>query len=445
MIKKLFFIIFLLFSTNCFAEIIITDFNQDVEITDFGRKVTIDIKAKIKLESKNYYINGWSYIFSKNQKVEISEAKVVGRKYKSSFGDNQLKFEFEKATNGDTIEVVFKYVEFNDNIQEYSRVDYVMMPEFAKNANGVLNLVIPDNYIVYSTNPSFKRNYNTYTWKGKIPEKGLSDFFYLTFKKAKWKAEVLTEIIGKENFTKMDIKIPLYFKNLNNKIENYNITTNFDDYFANIKEDDKNIVINLNNINSSIAQVKIDTTLEIDLTSNNWMELDTNRYLNIDRTLGLELNNIISRVRQDNKNQEPIYIALAKFVHDYIVYDKSYYGKQMTTKEILKTGNGVCAHYSQLYNDLLRTAGIPSVMVLGMSYDPENKKFESHSWNLVYANGNWVSIDPTLGFYSGILPISHIAFYLDNVDAIKYTVYNSSISDFKSDIKRNISFLGELK
>lgn len=443
MAKRLFFLFLLFLCSNSFAEgINITDFKQEIEFTDFGRKVSTNVKAKVELKNRNYYANGWSYIFDKSQKIEISEAQVINRKYKSSFGNNELKFDFDKAFNGDVLEFSFKYVEFNDNILEYSRNEHVMLPKFASSANGELNIVIPDNYVIYSLNPKFKQSYNKYSWSGKISKDGLSDFFYLTLARAKWKVEILTEIKSNSNFSKIDVKIPLYFKNGNNIINTYDIKTNYDSYFATIKEDENNIKVDFNNINGSIVQIKLDAILENDLSNRVWIQLDPSKYLNIDERLARELNNIVFEVGQkQNDTREPLHIALAKWVNSNITYDDSYYGKKLTTKEILNRGRGVCEHYTKLYNDLLRTAGIPSVMVAGMSYDTKDKKFESHAWNLVYTNGEWVSIDTTWGLYSGILPISHIFFYLEDRDVINYTVYNASIADFKSDIKRNIEFL----
>lgn len=439
--KKLFFLFFLFFSFNSFAGIVITDFKEDIQFTDFGRKVSIDIKAKVEFKNRSYYMNGWSYIFDKKQKIEVSEAQVVNRKYKSSFGDSTLKFDFAKAFNGDILEFTFKYIEFNDDIQKYSRNEYVLLPNFASGANGALNIIIPDNYVVYSSNTKFKQNGSTYTWTGKIPQNGLSDFFYLTLKKAKWKADILTTITSNSPFSKVDVKIPLYFYNGNNMIDTYDIKTNYDDYFTKIKKDENNIMVNFDNINGSTAQIKVSATLENDLSNKVWIQLDPNKYLNIDEKLARELNTIVYRINQDNKVQEPLYIAIAKWVHSNIEYDDFYYGKKLSTIEILNNGRGVCEHYAKVYNDLLRTAGISTVMVAGMSYDTKEKNFENHSWNLVYANGEWISIDPTWGLYSGTLPISHIFFFLEDREVINYTVYNASISDFKSDIERNIEFL----
>lgn len=432
--------LFIIFSFNSFAKLNITNFNEEIEFTDFGRIVNVKIKAKVELESRNYYYKGWDYIFDSKQKIEVSEAKVIGKNFKTSFGNNTLKFEFEKAFNGDNLEFVFKYLEFEDDIPEYIRQEYVAIPAFAKGANGELKIKIPDNYVVYSLNPDFKQNYKTYVWNGKILENGFSEYFYLTLTNATWQAEVLTNIIGKDKISKIDIEMPTYFKNGNNLITNYQVKTNYDESFVKIKEDDGYTKINLNKINGSIIQVKLSATLQNDLSSKVWVRLIPSNYLEIDRNLSLDLGNVVYDIARNNPN-EPLHIAIAKFVHKHIKYTDSYFGKELTTREIFNAAKGVCVHYAQLYNDLLRTAGIPSIIVSGMSYDIEHKKFESHAWNLVYANGEWLSIDPTWGLYSGIVPISHIFFYLGEKEVINYTVYNANVADFSTEVKRYIKFI----
>lgn len=439
--KKIVLILLLiLFSFNSFAELKITDFKQEVEFTDFGKIVNVKIKAKVELESRNYYYKGWDYIFDSKQKIEVSEAKVVGKNFKTSFGNNTLKFEFDKSFNGDNLEFVFKYLEFEDDIPEYIRQEYVSIPAFAKGANGELKVKIPDNYVVYSLNPDFKQNYNTYIWNNKISDKGFNQYFYLTLKQATWKAEILTNIIGKDKISKIDIELPSYFKNGNNLISDYQIKTNYDEDLTTIKEKDNYININLNKINGSIIQVKLSATLQNDLSSKAWIRLMPSDYLYVDRDLASDLGNVVYDIARNSPN-EPLHIAIAKFVNKHIKYTDSYFGKELTTREIFNAGKGVCSHYAQLYNDLLRTAGIPSIIVSGMSYDIEHKKFESHAWNLVYANGEWLSIDPTWGLYSGILPISHIFLYLGEREVINYTVYNANVADFSTEIKRYIKFI----
>lgn len=440
--KKIFFGVFfvILMAKVAFADVVVTNFDENVKFTDFGREVSVKIKVRIEADRNTYY-SEWRYIFDKRLKVEVFDARVVGREYKTSFGNNELRFEFGKAFDGDAMEFEFKYTQFNDDDINYSRQEYVSLPPFAEGAEGVLVVEVPDSLAVYSLNPKFEQNANVYSWKGKVPEGGIYDFFALTLKKATWKVEVLSEVKGKENFSKFDMKIPLYFKNGNNIVEDYNILANYNPEYVKIIETEDSIEANFDGINGSITQLMVKSTVKNDFDNRVWIKLNPNKYLNIDEKLARDLNNTVYQIQLNSKKQQPLYITLAEWVHDYIEYDSSYVGKEMDSIKILSEGKGVCAHYAKLYNDLLRTSGIPSVVVSGVSYDTEKKKFEDHAWNLVYVNGEWISIDPTWGLYSGKLPVSHIFFYFGERNVIDYIVYGVSINDFSAEVKKNVEFV----
>ena len=439
--KRIFYLLIIFFISNSsFANIVITKFDQHIKFTDFGREVSVKMSVRVEAE-KNYYYSEWSYIFDKKLKVEVFDAKVVGKEFRTLFGNNELKFQFGKAFNGEQMDFEFKYTQFNQNDVKYTRHEYVALPTFTENAKGTLTVEVPNSLAVYSLNPKFKQNSNIYTWTGNVPSGGISDFFYLTLKKAKWDVQVLTNIIGKEKISKIDITIPTYFKNGNNIIDSYNIQTNYDKMFTTIKEGNENIDINFKNINGSIVQVKVDAIIRNDFDSKVWIKLDPSEYLKIDEKLSRELYNVIYKIQSNNHEQLPLYILLAKWVNKHIEYDISYLGKNMDAMKILSTGRGVCIHYAILYNNLLRTAGIPSVIVSGVSYDTEKNKFENHAWNLVYVNGEWISIDPTWGLYSGKLPVSHIFFYFGDRPVVEYIVYGTSVDDFTDKINKNIEFL----
>ena len=442
--KKIILSVLIIFTfiCNCFAEMEITDFEEKIKFTDFGREVSTKIKMRVRADRNTYY-SEWRYLFDKRLKVEVFEAKVNNREYKTSFGNNELVFNFGKAFDGETMEFEFKYTQFNEDDINYSRQEYVSLPAFAKDANGTLNVEIPDFLVVYSLNPQFTQNSNIYTWKGKIPNEGIYDIFFLTLKQAKWKVEVLSEVKGNEKFSKFDMTIPLYFKDGNNIIEDYKILTNYNKNYVNISETKDEIKINFDGISGSIAQAMVKSTIKNDYGNKVWIKLNPNNFLEIDEKLARELYNTIYGIQSNNTKQQPLYITLAEWVHNYIEYDDTYVGKQLTSLEILKEGKGVCSHYAKLYNDLLRSSGIPSILVFGVSYDKEKKSFEEHAWNLVYTNGEWISIDPTWGLYSGKLPVSHIFFYFGERNLIDYTIYSISTTDYKAQVKRNIKFIKE--
>lgn len=67
-------------------------------------------------------------------------------------------------------------------------------------------------------------------------------------------------------------------------------------------------------------------------------------------------------------------------------------------REIIEQGRGYCADYTQVFNGLAHTAGLP-VREWGMSFDGFGG--DGHAFNEVYDEslGQWIFVDPMNGFY----------------------------------------------
>ncbi len=85
---------------------------------------------------------------------------------------------------------------------------------------------------------------------------------------------------------------------------------------------------------------------------------------------------------------------LALALHDYVcrhtVYKLSYKNKatEAVTHMVLK-GQGVCEGYTRLYSILLTVCGVENHYISGKG------KGQSHAWNMVKLNGEWVHVDVT--------------------------------------------------
>jgi transglutaminase-like putative cysteine protease len=62
-------------------------------------------------------------------------------------------------------------------------------------------------------------------------------------------------------------------------------------------------------------------------------------------------------------------------------------------KEILKNREGDCNEHATILTALLRAAGIPGRVVVGLVY--QDGRFYYHAWNEAYIN-KWISMDATL-------------------------------------------------
>lgn len=64
-------------------------------------------------------------------------------------------------------------------------------------------------------------------------------------------------------------------------------------------------------------------------------------------------------------------------------------------RETIKNRKGVCQHYAELFNALLRRAGIESYVIGGYVRNPGINDREGHAWNVVRSKDGWYFYDPT--------------------------------------------------
>ena len=70
----------------------------------------------------------------------------------------------------------------------------------------------------------------------------------------------------------------------------------------------------------------------------------------------------------------------------------------LSVETILERGKGTCSEYTNLFIALIRRIGIPSRMVVGWIYMPENDYESSHAWAECYIdNYGWLAVDPQSG------------------------------------------------
>jgi len=110
--------------------------------------------------------------------------------------------------------------------------------------------------------------------------------------------------------------------------------------------------------------------------------------------------------------------------------------------EVLETKSGDCTEHSVLLASLLRAAGIPSKVVVGLIYtDYPSPSFGYHMWNMAYlGNNKWLNLDATLP-YQNFVP-THIAMgesHLNNISDRTELLINilKSMSDIKIEVLNN--------
>lgn len=370
----------------------------------------------------NSYYNSWSYIFDPLQKIEIKEIYVNGSLGKYQFAGNRLQIELPKVQNKEKVQITLKYRELENN-NLYFCQQYITIPKWVAGAASKLSVTIPNNTSLCGRLRKFSRNNNSFFWTGIVPPEGLSELFQYTSRQAHWQIHKNIQISGSGTTQGFEIYLPLYFTTGQNKVLKNELLSSLPELSKTISQNYQ--VFKFKSLN------KITMTLTAQINTGEEFykfELLTKpEYLTLSPKTA-EITNQLAKNILAQKDDLPAHIKLAQWVHEYLTYDYGYQGRKMTVPQIFATRKGVCEHYSQLYIALCRAAGIPAIELSGFAYTKgltsAPQGWGPHSWVLVYVNGKWIQIDPTWNLATGIVPVSHIAFYINELNPYSYMLRN---------------------
>ena len=112
----------------------------------------------------------------------------------------------------------------------------------------------------------------------------------------------------------------------------------------------------------------------------------------------------------NDKNSEfkdyPDYVKVGKFVNRHMTYNISKMGVSMTPLEVYNEKNGVCEHYTLLYNTMLNYLGYKTFSIVGYGLEngqtSANQNTIGHAWTGALINGTVKELDSTWNLFEGI-------------------------------------------
>lgn len=405
---KLTFLVFFFLISPSFAEIKVIEWNEEAQLTDYGRVSKFFIHIQAVGLPQNVGINSFSITSSSNRSLIISKVRVNAFQAQSLSQANSFEIFFKKPLLNNQ----YAYIEYEakdnyDKINKYIRQEPFYIPNFAGGAKASISLDFGENYELISSHKNIIVENKKVLFNGIVPSNGLQELLKITNSFKNWDVSIKSKILFNGSEGELEITAPYLFRGGAQEVKNQtieaskipkkHITSRDNDVLTfDIKPQNKEIIIQ----NKAVITTGKKYTVE-----NNRL---IQKYLEISPNEEMLLKPILQQIISDPQyGSIPLHAKIVNFVNKSIKYDLSYFGKLLTVEQILQSRAGVCSEFATLFNALARVARIPSSIVHGYAFG-EYDKFESHAWNMIFVDNKWIYVDPTWNLSSGMVSSSHI-------------------------------------
>ena len=405
---KLTFLIFFFLISQSFAGIKVIEWNEEAQLTDYGRVSKFFIHIQAVNLPQNVGINSFSITSSSNRSLMISKVRVNALHSQSLSQPNSFEIFFKKPLLNNQ----FAYIEYEakdnyDKINKYIRQEPFYIPNFAGGAKANISLDFGENYELISSHKNIIVENKKVLFNGIVPSNGLQEALKITNSFKNWYVLIKSKILFNGSEGELEITAPYLFRGGAQEVKNQTIGANKapkkhitnrdnDVLTFDIKPENKEIIIQ----NKAV----ITTGKKYAVENNRLIE----KYLETSPSEEMLLKPILQQINADPQfGSIPLHAKIVNFVNKAIKYDLNYFGKLLTVEQILQSRAGVCSEFATLFNALARVAKIPSSIVHGYAFG-EYDKFESHAWNMIFVDNKWIYVDPTWNLSSGMVSSSHI-------------------------------------
>ena len=404
-----------------------------------------DINYELKAVGlpENTYFTCCSFGFVLDTKFEILTFEIDGKKADYTLEKYCLKFNINlKNLESNKIYIKYKESPLDDKLTEgeirqkkITKIKYYGLSKRLVGQNAKFTLKNESNYEIINFEKEFliKTNENEYTWGGEVPEGGKTTIIRLSKKEAKYSfyEKNVIKTVNNESINNTTLKVPFCYRNGNNKIINFNCLSN---QTKKIKTDEQNKLFTAQflNLDSSKGEFIIQGEL-LNRCKGEWIRDLTDEEIeslipedfkfNKKRFKDIALD-IVREYDEEHKNdliKIPDVAKIGKWVKNNVKYDISYSGRNdITATDTYNNLEGVCDHFTKLYNALVYSLGYQVIYVIGYAMDKSDSygKEDSHCWSLIKINGKWLPFDATWGIFSGKFPVSHIFKQFDSKGVI---------------------------
>ena len=425
---------------------------EKIDITEEGQSVEIINKIMICNLGEGMIAPTITFPLTEDVKYIFDFVELNGRKVDYFVEKNILNIKNVNISEDQCGELHLKYRCMSNEDKHLSRNEYIYMHKQI-NYYGKIFVEIPEKYDIINYDKKFKKDpkkINSFFFNGMI-EESMKHAFKICYKKALWEYEREYIIEPEENIEEGSLKINKFLKGGNLKELEYNIEhENIE--FTNDETENKYIFTFKN---PKAKNLKIKFKIKFENSTTGYKGPEKKDVLTSIPEEDIQFfKDLSNKIISEDKSNLPIYKKLGIWVHNYLKYDLKFKGINMTAKEIYNKKEGVCEHFTLLYNALLKSQEIESVYIKGYSIkmtenniikdeetlekvDKDGKYDElAHGWTLAEINGEWIPLDATWELFGDKFPITHIFFcykhYFELLSGIKNLIKKEKIKYIKN-------------
>ncbi len=382
---------------------------SNVKVVDFEEKVFINrldeftVLCRVTLTAEGIgegaFLTSWTYKPAYRVKSIVQDSVVV------SWDERSIELDLGSLYDGDTTTVEFGYIAtpLKNNIHSTYTVLTFRKPQWMTHRRGTIEIGDSLRLINWPRGSIFDSNKvvlsDTVLSRGAVVAVSLTG--------ASWEYSYSIDVDIKGKGSKAILKIT-YFPISDGRQSVTEITTSVEpDGRASFVSD--KLVVRWQNT-SGHKEVKLNAKLKTRVApagqaSNVARYLRSGRFVRWNQSIRRTASALVKNAKGDFEKAR----ILCDFVHNYLTYrDKDYTG---SAPVIWRRKEGSCEHYAILLAAMMRSVGIPARVVNGAAESMQGGVFGPHAWVEAAINGQWLSFDPTWGFSTGLIPLSHIKFY----------------------------------
>ena len=320
------------------------------------------------------------------------------------------------------------------------RQEEVSIPGSYKGAYCDYKYVIPQNYksLGLRDNKLRKENSCTFAYNGTCPDKDLVDVIRMSPRVTHWKVNV-SHILTNHVPLNEDIILTILrmYKGGKLRNKNYNLTT-----YEGEELNDSAIIteiykqeIKLPGHNNTVISSNLKTAFSNNLDNEFILDVPDEFYelaTDIPDEIKKKVDEIVNDENSEYKDY-PDYVKVGRFVHRHMTYNISKFGLEKTALEVYNERNGVCEHYTLLYNTMLNYLGYKTFSIVGYGMEngqtSANENTTGHAWSGVLINGTVKEFDSTWDLFEGISSAHVLKGFKEETAEV-----NSNSVDFAKDL-----------